>query len=266
MRAAPVVWVARSATHTPARLPCLRRTIQTEFMKSRTAFEFTVRKMLRECGKLYFWTFTFRDVYSFKEALSRWNEFLTLLKRKFGFRGVRVLELHEEHGVHFHVLTNRRFQIREILALGAKYGFGRTHVEFVEDVEKAVGYLCKYLSKPRPPCLKRARLWAAFGEVPRTRVSDVVTDTPFGRILRRVMRTLSPAEELSGRSREEILTRKNLRRVSFLKAYPVAIEKYLLTFDPDFLIRQRVWGQRRLQGLCPIAPQWMGAFSTGEEE
>lgn len=235
-------------------------------MKSRTAFEFTVRKMLRECGKLHFWTFTFRDVYSFKEALSRWNEFLTMLKRKLGFRGVRVLELHEEHGVHFHVLTNRRFPIREILGLGEKYGFGRTHVKFVEDVKKAVGYLCKYLSKPRPPCLKGARLWAAFGDVPRTRVADVVTDTPFSRLLRRVMGTLSPDEELSGKTREEIVAAKRRPLMSFVKAYPIAVEHYFLTFDPDFLVRQREWGQRRFQGLCPVSPQWMGAYPTGEEE
>ena len=87
-------------------------------MKSRSAFEFTVRKMLRQNPKLYFWTFTFREVHSQKDAMDVWNQFLTLLKRKLGFRGVRVLELHEDHGCHFHVITNQRFQIEEILALG----------------------------------------------------------------------------------------------------------------------------------------------------
>ena len=124
----------------------------------------------------------------------------------------------------------------------------------------------KNLSKPRPPCLKGARLWAAFGDVPRTRVADVVNDTPFGRILRRVMRTLSPTEEVSGMSREELPIRNSRRRVSLLRAYPVAVEKYFLTFDPDFLVRQRMWGRRRSQGLCPVSPQWMGASPTGEEE
>jgi len=33
-------------------------------MKSRSAFEFTVRKMLRQNPKLYFWTFTLREVHS----------------------------------------------------------------------------------------------------------------------------------------------------------------------------------------------------------
>src|SRR3954453_13579319 len=147
-------------------------------MKSRSAFEFTVRKMRRPNGKLYFWTFTFAEVRSLKSAMGLWNAFLTLLKRKVEFRGVRVLELHEEHGCHFHVLTNKRFPIRTILSFSKRYGFGRMHVRAVPDVAYAVSYLCKYLSKKRPPCLKRARLWSAFGRIERTRVKDVVVDTP----------------------------------------------------------------------------------------
>lgn len=114
-------------------------------MKSRSAFEFTVRKMLRQNAKLYFWTFTFREVHSLKTAMGFWNQFLTLLKRKLHFRGVRVLELHEEHGCHFHVITNRRFPIRKILAFSERYGFGRMDVRAVPDADRAIRYLCKYL-------------------------------------------------------------------------------------------------------------------------
>jgi hypothetical protein len=102
-------------------------------MKSRTTFEYTIRKMEAQ-GKLYFWTFTYREIHSLKTAMGLWNEFLTILKRKIGFRGVRVLELHEEHGVHFHVVTNKRFKIRAILAIAARYGFGRTNVKRITDV------------------------------------------------------------------------------------------------------------------------------------
>ena len=162
-------------------------------MKSRSAFEFTVRKMLRQNPKLYFWTFTFREVHSLKTAMGLWNQFLTLLKRKLQFRGVRVLELHEKHGCHFHVITNQRFPIRKILAFSERYGFGRLQVQAVSDATKAVRYLCKYLSKTRPSCLKRARLWSAFGKIERTRVKDILTDTPLSRILRRVIgKTVSP--------------------------------------------------------------------------
>src|SRR5260370_22917562 len=114
-------------------------------MKSRSAFEFTGWKMLRQNRKLYFWTFTFREVHSLNTAMGRWNQFLTLLKRKLQFCGVRVLELHEDHGCHFHIITNRRFPIRKILALAERYGFGRINVRRVTDAARAIGYLCKYL-------------------------------------------------------------------------------------------------------------------------
>jgi len=111
-------------------LPCfIKNNSDSNWMKSRSAFEFTVRKMLRHDAKLYFWTFTFREVHSLKTAMGLWNQFLTLLKRKLNFRGVRVLELHEEHGCHFHVITDKRFKTRPVLAIGDRYGFGRTHVE-----------------------------------------------------------------------------------------------------------------------------------------
>src|SRR5947209_9112012 len=153
-------------------------------MKSRSAFEFTVRKMLRQNRNLYFWTFTLREVHALTEAMRLWNQFLTLLKRKLQFRGVRVLELHEDHGCHFHVITNQRFPIRKILAFSERYGFGRMDVRDVPDADKAIRYLCKYLSKPRPGCLKRARLWSAFGKIERTRVKDVLTDTPMTSLIR----------------------------------------------------------------------------------
>src|SRR6266403_2883519 len=160
-------------------------------MKSRTAFEFTIRKM-EALGKLYFWTFTYKNVHSLKTAMGLWNEFVTILKRRMDFRGVRVLELHDDHGVHFHVVTNKRYKIRRILAIGVRYGFGRTHVEKVTDVAGGIAYLCKYLSKRRAPCLKRVRLWAAFGTIERTRACDIVVDSPFVRFLREAMGSLSP--------------------------------------------------------------------------
>jgi hypothetical protein len=46
-------------------------------------------------------------------------------------------------------------------------------------------YLAKYLSKERPECLKRWRLWASFGEGwDPTKVKDVVKQTLFSTIYR----------------------------------------------------------------------------------
>jgi hypothetical protein len=232
-------------------------------MKSRTAFERTVRKMERSGGKLFFWTFTYRDVHSLKSAMRLWNEFLTTLKRKMGFRGVRVLELHDKHGVHFHVITNKRYRIRRILALGERYGFGRTHVEWVRDVAGGIAYLCKYLSKSRPACLKGVRLWAAFGDIERTRVCDIVCDSPFIRVLREVMGSPSP-DELRGASDPPATPVRRYRR-SFVKALPIAWERYLGSFDSDYKLRQIIWQKRRFERQCQLSSQWFGRVPAGEE-
>jgi hypothetical protein len=200
--------------------------------------------MLRQNRKLYFWTFTLREVHSLKKAMALWNHFLTLLKRRLHFRGVRVLELHEEHGCHFHVVTNRRFAIREILTFSERYGFGRIHVEKVSDPAKAIGYLCKYLSKRRPGCLKRARLWSAFGDIERTRVKDVLIDTPIVRILRRVMGKPSVEDELNGIKRAAIVSNYLRPERNFRWALQKADIAYLLSFDPEYFWNGRRFGRR----------------------
>lgn len=225
-------------------------------MKSKTAFEYTVRKMEAQ-GKLYFWTFTYRDVHSLKTAMGLWNEFLTILKRKLAFRGVRVLELHDDHGVHFHVVTNKRFKIRAVLAIGARYGFGRTHVERVTDVAGGIAYLCKYLSKRRAPCVKRVRLWAAFGAIPRTRVADIVVDSPFVRVLRTVMGSPSPDELLDPTATAGAVDRY---KRTFFKALPLAWERYLCEFDPSYRQRQTHWSALRFAGVCPLSAIWFGVM------
>ena len=234
-------------------------------MKSRSAFEFTVRKMLRQNRKLYFWTFTLREVHSLTEAMRLWNQFLTLLKRKVQFRGVRVLELHEEHGCHFHVITNERFPIRKILALGERYGFGRTNVKRVTDAAQAVSYLCKYLSKPRVRCLKRARLWSAFGKIERTRVRDVLLDTPKVRLLRRIMGKPSVQDELNGIASAVVETKRWQPEQNFHRALQKAEIAYLLSFDPDYLERQEIWQKVRFAGLVDLSHPWSSANPSADE-
>ena len=234
-------------------------------MKSRSAFEFTVRKMLRQNRKLYFWTFTLREVHSLTEAMQLWNAFLTLLKRKVQFRGVRVLELHEEHGCHFHVITNGQFRIEEILPLGKRYGFGRTNVKRVTDAAKAVSYLCKYLSKPRTRCLRRARLWSAFGKIERTRVRDVVLDTEKIRLLRRIMGKRSVQDELNGIESTVIETKRWRPERNFRRALQKAEIAYLLSFDPEYLERQEIWQKMRFAGLVDLSHPWSARNLLADE-
>jgi hypothetical protein len=221
--------------------------------------------MLRQNRKLYFWMFTLREVHSLTEAMQLWNAFLTLLKRKVQFRGVRVLELHEEHGCHFHVITNERFRIEEILPLGKRYGFGRTNVKRVTDAARAVSYLCKYLSKPRVPCLKRARLWSAFGKIERTRVRDVVLDTERIRLLRRIMGKPSVQDQLNGIDSAVIETKRWRPERNFRRALQKAEIAYLLSFDPEYLERQEIWQKARFAGLVDLSHPWSSGSSFPEE-
>jgi hypothetical protein len=221
--------------------------------------------MLRQNPKLYFWTFTLRDVHSLRTAMQLWNQLLTVLKRKLEFRGVRVLELHEQHGCHFHVVKNKRFPIGRILALGERYGFGRIDVRRVTDTPRAVRYLCKYLSKRRVRCLKRARLWSAFGKIERTRVRDVLLDTQKGRLLRRIMGKPSVEDELSGVQSAIVGMKKWRPEGNFRRALQKAEIAYLLSFDPDYLERQEIWRKVRYAGLVDLSHPWSAGHPLSEE-
>ena len=81
------------------------------------------------------------------------------------------------------MVTNERIDVVQARALAEKAGWGRIHVT-VMPAEHA-RYLAKYLSKERPPCLKRWRLWAAFGEGwEPTKVKDLIKESLFSTVYR----------------------------------------------------------------------------------
>ena len=151
--------------------------------KSEAAFKFSADR-LAELGKIYFWTFTFQEVLDLKATRKRWNHLLTLIRRKWPMAcGLRVFELHESHGLHVHLLTNKFIHVNECRKLAKRSGWGRIHV--TRTAKDRTGYLAKYLSKDRPGGLKRWRLWAAFGtEWEWTKVADIDIDSPYSRIYR----------------------------------------------------------------------------------
>ena len=69
-------------------------------------------KMLRQNRKLYFWLRC--EVHSLTEAMRLWNQF-DAVKRSWDFGACECWNFAEEHGCHFHVITNERFPIRKIL-------------------------------------------------------------------------------------------------------------------------------------------------------
>ena len=98
-----------------------------------------------------------------KETRKRWNHLLTLLLREWpNLQGLRVFELHQEHGLHVHLVTNQFIDVNRARELAMKAGWGRIHVTRMRS--EHAGYLAKYLSKERPECLYRWRLWPASGK------------------------------------------------------------------------------------------------------
>ncbi len=74
-----------------------------------------------------------------------------------------------------------QIEVEQARELAEKAGWGRVHVAVMPAVH--VQYLAKYLSKDRPPCLKRWRLCAAFGEGwEPTRVKDLTRESLFSTI------------------------------------------------------------------------------------
>jgi hypothetical protein len=148
--------------------------------KSKAAFLFASQTLGKQ--QLYLWTFTFKEVLAVKDTRKRWNHLLTLLLRTWpALQGLRVFELHEEHGLHVHLVTNQFIDVDRARVLAERAGWGRIHV--VRMPSEHAGYLGKYLSKERPQCLHRWRLWAGFGKHwDWTRVKDVLRETLFSRV------------------------------------------------------------------------------------
>ena len=131
--------------------------------------------------------------------------------------------------------------------------------------QEAIRYLCKYLSKARPGCLKRARLWSAFGKIERTRVKDVLSDTPLIRILRRVMGKPTFEDELDGIGPALGNSVGFRPEPNFRRAIEKANAVYLFGFDPDYFERQERWATFRLAGLVDLSHPWSAGHPLERE-
>jgi hypothetical protein len=149
--------------------------------KSKIAYTIATQTLGKQ--SLYMWTFTFGELLNIKATRKRWNHLLTLMRQRWEqLCGLRVFELHEFHGLHVHLVTNRWLDVNEARRLAEQAGWGRIHVMRIP-LERA-GYLAKYLAKERPDCFKHWRLWAGFGDWDWTRVKDIVCDSACSRIYR----------------------------------------------------------------------------------
>lgn len=140
--------------------------------KSPGAFLLSVERLDKR-ARWVFWTFTFARAQSVPDACRMWSKASKMLVRKLGFRGVRVFEMHEWHGVHVHVVTDRVYSIEKVKAICERYRFGRIGCDWVRTHGRTSFYLVKYLTKAaREECMKRRRLWQCVG-MDGCRVRDV---------------------------------------------------------------------------------------------
>ncbi len=94
-----------------------------------------------------------------------------------------MFELHEEHGLRVHLVTNQFINVNRARELATQAGWGRIHVTRMPS--EHAGYLAKYLSKERPECLHRWRLWAGFGRSWEwAKVKNVMKETLFSSVYR----------------------------------------------------------------------------------
>ncbi len=149
--------------------------------KSKIAFEFSCNRF--KGPEVYFWTFTFTRCLAVKEARRLLAKGIKALRQQAGFRGIRAYELHPGgHGLHMHVVTEARYDVREIRHIwtgrATEWEGGRINVKVVP--RKGALYLGKYLAKGmRPPCLKGVRMWAGIGGFETDKVADIVCMSRF---------------------------------------------------------------------------------------
>src|SRR5258708_7537592 len=95
--------------------------------KSKTAYFIATQNLGKE--SLYMWTFTFAELLDIKATRKRWNHLLTLIRQRWPqLCGLRVFELHEFHGLHVHLVTNRFLDVNAARELAQRAGWGRIHV------------------------------------------------------------------------------------------------------------------------------------------
>lgn len=142
----------------------------------------SAEKLFDENPKLYFWTFTFTEVWHDFVYSRQWGRFWRDFTNHSNFfiGGLKVTELHKEHGIHFHCILNKRLPVDEIRRIGRKYGIGRVHVRKAKPSDAS--YLAKYLSKDFNGGLsKYIRRWKCVGSFVGVRNKDVVIESDFTR-------------------------------------------------------------------------------------
>jgi hypothetical protein len=130
-----------------------------------------IDSLFERSSHVYMWTFTFPETLHAWLAAHSWLTLWQKLNNYYGrCSGVRVMEFHRDHGIHFHVLIDRRVSIDVVRRMCRQCGFGRVHVCEIRREDRY--YVAKYVNKDRdmPQGLRR---WASFGTKHKTRCRDL---------------------------------------------------------------------------------------------
>lgn len=153
--------------------------------KSSAAFYMTCERLFQTQEYVYFWTFTFKNVYADWIYSNAWAGFIRELSNWYGqgLFGVRVIEPHKSHGLHYHALLNQRIPIGLVRRIGKKYGIGHVWVKRADP--GSIGYLAKYLQKakdnPLHPGMQR---WHTVGGFVGVRKNDLVLECLTSNVMR----------------------------------------------------------------------------------
>lgn len=232
--------------------------LRNPITKSKCAFLFSVKALFREkvangserARRVYFWTFTFRDVESDDHAFKCWNHLRVLMHQKWkdgeGIPGIRVVEVHGGgHGLHFHLLVRRRIDVNQVRRLAIRAGFGRIHVR--KATQNDAEYLGKYLSKADDGLARGRRRWGNFGTFKGSQVRDIEVTSTFSHNCRQVRSVL-----------------KTWSRELFLNVYRLTCEHGHILEWPIFPALKPFTGERREETTQGQAKRKDGTFACFE--
>jgi len=132
--------------------------------RQQTAFRWSCDELFEVSKRVYFWTFTLVDAMPSWWVGPTWSKLLDWMAQKFGrFQGLRVFEWHKNHGLHVHMLCNRRLPVASIRRYAKRLGFGRINVKRAN--YGGALYLRKYLGKDAGKIPHSGRAWQRIGGV-----------------------------------------------------------------------------------------------------
>lgn len=162
--------------------------------KTHVAFLMAAEKLFRIHKRVYFWTFTFKEVYCDWQYPPLFKRILLDVGYHFigsdngGLQGLRVVERHVMHGLHYHLLINERIPIELLKRLGRRYGLGRVSVRKANQGDAF--YLAKYLTKEKEKFWAgggvqlHTKRWSGVGGFRGPKKNDIIVDSAGTRCMR----------------------------------------------------------------------------------